>query len=115
MQGGVGVLEEKISELITKLNKHSERLASGKLPVKWHLPSRIEEDIGKERTKLGESQAELHKLELQASHIQHSIDHGSASEDEVGSSYSDEGEDSDSEGILDVGNLSLGPGEGSGE
>ena len=71
--------------------------------------------IGKERTKLGESQAELHKLELQASHIQHSIDHGSASEDEMGSSYLDEGEDSDSEGILDVGNLSLGPGEGSGE
>ena len=33
----------------------------------------------------------------------------------MGSSYLDEGEDSDSEGIFDVGNLSLGPGEGSGE
>ena len=98
---------KKNSELATKLNKHSERLASGKLPAKWHLPSRIEEDIGQERTKLGESQAELHKLVLQASHIQHSINHGSASEDERGSRYS-EGEDS--EGVLDVGNLSLGRG-----
>lgn len=61
---------------------------------------------------MGESQAELDKLVLQASHIQHSIDHGSASEDEMGSSYSDEGEDS--EGILDVGDLSLGRGEESG-
>ena len=34
------------------------------------------------------------------------IDYGSASEDEMGSSYSNVGEYSDSEGILDVGNLS---------
>ena len=65
MQGKVKKLEEKISELVTKLNKHSGRLAEGKLPAKWHTPSRIEEDIGKERAKLVESQAELHKLELQ--------------------------------------------------
>ena len=41
----------------------------GKLPAKWHMPSRIEEDIGNERTKLVESQAELCELELRASHI----------------------------------------------
>ena len=34
------------------------------------------------------------------------IDYGSATEDEMGSSYSNEGKDSDSGGILDVGNLS---------
>ena len=65
------------------------------------------EDIGKERTKLDESQAELCKLELQASHIQHLIDHGS--EDEMDSNADgdlDEEDDLD----LDVGNLSLGPG-----
>ena len=64
---------------------------------------------------MGESQAELHKLELQACHIQHLINHGSASDDEMGSSYLDEGEDSDAEGILYVGNLPLGSREGSGE
>ena len=58
-------------------------------------------------------QAELSKLELQASHIQHLIDygHGCLSEDEMGGEVdNDGGEDSD---ILDVGNLSLG--EDSGE
>ena len=77
------------------------------------MPSLIEEDIGKECTNLDESQAELRKLELQASHIQHLIDHGS--EDEIGGSNahgdSDDEEDSDSD-ILDVDNLS---GEESGE
>ena len=42
------------------------------------------EDIGKERTKLDELQAELRKLKLQASHIQHLIDHGPESDDEMG-------------------------------
>ena len=62
--------------------------------------------MGIERTKLDELQAELRKLELQASHIRHSIDHGPVSEDELG----DEEEGSD---ILAVDNLSLG--EDSGE
>ena len=79
MQGKVKKLEEKIADFVTKLNKHSERLAAGKLPTKWHMPLRIEEGISKERTKLGESQVELRELELQASHIQHSIGHGSDS------------------------------------
>ena len=92
--------------LVAKFNKHSERLASGKLPAKWHVPSRIEGDMGKERIKLDELQAELRKLELQASRIRHSIDHGPASEDELG------GEEEGSN-ILDVDNLSLG--EDSGE
>ena len=39
------------------LNKHSERLAEGKLLAKWHTPPQIEENIGKERAKLGELQA----------------------------------------------------------
>ena len=65
------------------------------------MPSRIEGDMGKERTKLDELQAELRKLELQASHIRHSIEHGSGSEDELG--YEEEGSD-----ILDVDNSSLG-------
>ena len=86
--------EEKIAELVAKLNKHSERHAAGKLPAKWHMPSRIEGDIGKERTKLDELRTELRKLELQASRIQ----------DEVG-----EGE---GEG---VGNVSVSLGEASGE
>ena len=108
IQGKVKKLEGKISELVTKLNKHSERLAIGNLPAKWHLPLRIEEDIGKERTKLDELQAELRELELQASNIQHLIDHGS--EDEMDSNGEDDEED-DEEGTLGVGNLSLGPGE----
>ena len=101
MQGRVKKVEEKITELVANFNKHSERLASGKLPAKWHMPSRIGGDMGKERTKLDELQAELRKLELQASHIRHSIDHGPGSEDELG----DEEEGSD---ILDVDNLFLG-------
>ena len=56
------------------------------------VPSRIEGDISKERTKLDELRAELRKLELQASRIQ----------DEMGD---DEGSG--------VGNVSLG--EASGE
>ena len=104
MQGRVKKVEEKITELVAKFNKHSERLALGKLPAKWHMPSRIEGDMGKERTMLDELQAELRKHDLQASHIQHSIDHGPESENELG----DEGSD-----ILDVDNLSLG--EDSGE
>ena len=63
-------------------------------------------DVGKERTKLDESQAELRKLELQASHIQSLIDHGS--EGEMGGNADDdldEEEDPDW-GVLDVGNLS---------
>ena len=106
MQGRVRRVEEKITELVAKFNKHSERLASGKLPAKWHMPSRIGGDMGKERTKLDELQAELRKFELQASRIRHSIDHEPGSEDELG----DEEEGSD---ILDVDNLSLG--EDSGE
>ena len=110
MQGKVKKLEEKVLELVTKLNKHSEKLAAGKLPTKWHMPLRIEGDIGKERTKLDESQAELHKLELQATHIQHLIDHGSG--DEMGSNADgDSGEEEGSGSDLDVGNLSLGCGE----
>ena len=88
-------MEGKITELVTKLNKHSERLAAGKLPAKWHMPSRIEGDIGKERTKLDELRAELRKLELQASRIQ----------DEMGDD--DEGSD--------VGNAPVYLGEASGE
>ena len=66
------------------------------------MPSRIEGDMSKEHTKLDALQAELRKLELQASYIQHSIDHGPGSEDEMADDV-DEGSD-----ILDVGNLSLG-------
>ena len=62
--------------------------------------------MGKERTKLDELQAELRKLELQAGHIRHSIDHGPGGGDEL----RDEEEGSD---ILDVDNLYLG--EDSGE
>ena len=62
-------MEEGITELVSKLNKHSERFVAGKLLAKWHMPSRIEEDVGKERTKMGELQAEHRGLELQASHI----------------------------------------------
>ena len=47
--------------------------------------------MGKERTKLDELQAELCKHEPQASHIQHLIDHGPDSGDELG----DEEEGSD--------------------
>ena len=67
MQAKVKKLEERVAELVAKLSKHSERLATGKLPAKWHTPSQIEEDIGKERAKLKELQAELCKLELLAS------------------------------------------------
>ena len=102
VQGKVKKAEEKIAELVAKYNKHSERLAVGKLPAKWHMPSRIEGDMGKEHSKLDELQAELRKLEIQASHIQHSIDHGPGSEDELGD---EEGSDTSN---LDVGNLSLG-------
>ena len=56
--------------------------------------------MGKERAKLDELQDELRKLELQASHIRHSIDHGPANVDELG------GEEEGSN-ILDVDNLSL--------
>ena len=52
-------LEKNITELVTKVNKHSEGLVVGKLPAKWHMPLQTEEDIGKERTKLDELQAEL--------------------------------------------------------
>ena len=111
MQGKVKQAEKKITELVTKLNKHSDRLATGKLPAKWHMLSRIEEDIGKERTKLDELQAELHKLELQASHTQHAIDHGLRyrSEDEMGGDVDDDENEEDLD-ILDFGNLSLGEG-----
>ena len=105
VQGKVKKVEEKITGLDAKFNKHSERLAADKLPAKWHMPSRIEGDMGEERSKLDELQAEPRKLELQASHIQHLIDHGPGSEDELGD---EEGSDS-----LGVGNLSLG--EDSGE
>ena len=43
------------------------------LSAKWHTPSRIGEDIGEERTKLNELQAELRELELQASSIQQDL------------------------------------------
>ena len=107
MQDKVERLEEKITELAAKLNKNSERLAAGQLPAKWNMPLRIAGDIGKQRTKLKESQAELCKLELRISQIQNLVDH--RSEDEIGGNVDNE-EDSD---ILSVGNLSLG--EDSGE
>ena len=47
------------------------------------MPSRIEGDMGKEHSKLDELQAELRKLEIQASHIQHSIDYEPGNEDEM--------------------------------
>ena len=98
---------------------------ASKLPAKWHMLSRIEEDVGKERTKMGGLQAELRELELQASHIQHLIDHGHGGKDEMGDEDDEIGdeedearmggeddemrgvEDSDSD-ILDVGNLPFG-------
>ena len=52
VQGKVKKVEEKITGLDAKFNKHSERLAADKLPAKWHMPSRIEGDMGKECTKL---------------------------------------------------------------
>ena len=67
-----------------KLNKDSERLAAGKPPAMWHIPLRIEGDIGEERTKLDEFQIELRKLELQASHTQRLINHGPGSDDVLG-------------------------------
>ena len=66
MQAKDEKLEERVAELVAKLSKHSERLATGKLPAKWHTPSQIEEDIGRERAKLDELKAELRKLGLQA-------------------------------------------------
>ena len=39
MQGKVKKAEGKIAELVAKFNKHSEKLAAGKLPAKWHMPS----------------------------------------------------------------------------
>ena len=120
-QAKVKKLEGKIRELVAKLNKHSERLAAGKPPAKWHTPSQIEEDIGKERAKLVELQAELCKLKLQASEDSGSSRMGSDSDDEMGGDDDPEmgggdvmggndemggnGEDPD---ILDVGNWSLG-------
>ena len=104
-------------ELIAKLNKYSERLATSKLSAKWHTPSRIEEDIGKERAKLDELQAKVHELEPQASSIQELInDHRptGGSEDEM--AWGDEGRPEDSEDhdldILDIGTSNL---EGSSE
>ena len=108
IQCKVKKLEGKISGLVTKLNKHSERLAIGNLPAKWNLPLQIEEDIGKERTKLHELQAELCEIKLQASNIQHLSDDGS--EGEMDSNVEDD-EEYDQEGILGDGNLSLGLGE----
>ena len=67
MQAKVKKLERKVTELVAKLSKHSQRLATGKRPTKWRTPSQIEEDIGKVRAKLNELQSELCKLELQAS------------------------------------------------
>ena len=95
MQEKVKKTEEKIVELVAKLNKHSERHAVGKLPSKWHMPLRIEGDIGKERTKLDELRAELCKLELQASCIQDEMgdDEGS------GVGYVSLGEASGEEGV----------------
>ena len=49
MQEKVRKLEEKISVLVTKLNKHSEKLTAGKLPAKWHMPSRVEDLFGASR------------------------------------------------------------------
>ena len=73
------------------------------------MPSRIEEDIGKERTKMDELQAELRGLELQTSHIQHLIDHGYGGEDEMRDEDDEprDVDDSDSD-ILDVDNLPSG-------
>ena len=90
-------VEEKTTELATKLNKQSERLAAGKLPAKWHMLRESKGILTKSvpnwmNCKLGSAGL---------SHIQHLIDHKPGCDDEMG----DE-EDSD---ILDVGsNLSLG-------
>ena len=66
MQAKVKKLEERVAELVAKLSKQSERLATGKLPAKWHTPSQIEEDIGKERAKLKELQAPSQRGHWQA-------------------------------------------------
>ena len=95
----------KITELFAKLNKHSESLAAGKPPAMRHFPLRIEGDIGEERTKLGEFQIELRKLE----HTQHLIDHGPGNEDEMGDEPE---EDSDIMDADSISGLSLGRGSG---
>ena len=121
-QAKVEKLEERIRELVAKLNKHSERLAVGKLPTKWHTPSQIEEDIGKERAKLAELQAELCKLKLQASEDSGATGSkiSSNSDDEMGDDpemgggdvmgMNDEmgGNGEEDPDILDSGNWSLG-------
>ena len=70
--------------------------------------SALEGGVGKEHSKLDELQAKQYELRLQASNIQHLINHGS--EDKMDSNGEDDEED-DAEGILCIGNLSLGPGE----
>lgn len=37
VQGRVEKVEGKITELVVKLKKHSERFAAGKLPARWHM------------------------------------------------------------------------------
>ena len=108
-------MEGKIRELVFKLNKNSERLAAGGLPAKWHTLSQLEEDIGKERAKLGELRAELCELGPQASEDSSKMPVGN--DDEMGGDDDSEmgGGDEEMRGngeedldILDVGNWSLG-------
>ena len=55
VQGEVKELEEKATELGVKLDKHSKRLAAGRPPIECHMLLGIDEDTGKERTKLKKS------------------------------------------------------------
>ena len=104
MQAKVKKFEERVAELVAKFSKHSERLATGKLPAKWHTPSQIEEDISKERAKLKELQAELCKLELLASEDTGRVG-GSVGVDSaaVGGSGGVGGNDKDSDGNWSLG------------
>ena len=77
-----------------------------KLPAKRYIPLRIEEDIGKERVKLDELQAEVRKLELQTSHTQRLVDEP-GSDDEM-DDEPEEGPDIMDVDIDSTSNLSLG-------
>ena len=58
-------LQDVINGLSKKKERHLARLENdGRLPVKWHTPKRLEEDIYKERTKLGKAMQDISLLEL---------------------------------------------------
>lgn len=97
LQAKVKKLEGRIAALVAK---HSKGLAVGKLSAKWHTPSQIEEDIGKERVKLDGLQAELRKLELQVGEDIGEI----GGNEEIGSSDEMGGIDKEDSDVLDVGN-----------